>query len=85
MTKGFQCVNGFNSLGSPNIFRGHRYGEWMPEVWESYKFYVQRMKEGSPEHPDPIRLSLEKNCLLGQAYYTSTQGTAVISQKVNEC
>ena len=26
------CVNGFNSLGSPNIFRGHRYREWMPEA-----------------------------------------------------
>ena len=63
------CVDGFNSLGSPNIFRGHRYREWMPEVSESYKFYVQRMKEGSPEHPDPTRLSLEKNYLLSQVYY----------------
>ena len=41
----------------------------MPEVSESYKFYVQRMKEGSPEHPDPTRLSLGKDYLLSQAYY----------------
>ena len=40
----------------------------MPEVWESCKFYVQRMKEDSPEHPD-LTLSLEKNDMLGQAYY----------------
>ena len=72
------CVNGLNSLGSPNIFRGHRYGEWMPEVCqESYKFYVKRMKEGSPEHPDPIRLSLEKKTVCSVRRITSTQGTAV--------
>ena len=40
----------------------------MPEVWESYKFYLQRMKEDFPEHPD-LTLSLEKTDLLGQAYY----------------
>ena len=39
------CDTGFNSLGSPNIFHGLRYREWMREVWESYKFYVQKMKE----------------------------------------
>ena len=37
-------------------------------VWESYKFYVQRMTEDSPDDTDPT-LSLEKNDLLGQAYY----------------
>ena len=39
------CDNGFNSLGSPNIFRELRYRVWMHEVWESYKFYVQKMKQ----------------------------------------
>ena len=44
--EGFEmCDNRFNSLGSPNIFHGLRYREWMHEVWESYKFYVQKMKE----------------------------------------
>ena len=39
--EGFEmCDKGFNSLGSPNIFHGLRYREWMHEVWESYKFYV---------------------------------------------
>ena len=45
MMNGLMCDNGFNSLGSPNIFHGLRYREWMREVWESYKFYVQKMKE----------------------------------------
>ena len=45
MTSGLMCDNGFNSLRSPNIFHGLRYREWMREVWESYKFYVQKMKE----------------------------------------
>ena len=52
--------NGFNSLGSSNIFNGLRYREWMYEVWESYKFYVQRMKEDSPDDPDAT-LCLEKD------------------------
>ena len=46
----------------------------MPEVWESYKLYMQRMKE---DCLDPI-LSLEKNDLVGQRRITSTQVTAVI-------
>ena len=75
--------NGCNRLVSPNIFRGLRYREWMPEVWESYKLYVQRMKEDSPDHPDPS-LSGEKNDLLGRRI-TSTQATAVISPKVIWC
>ena len=62
------CDENFNSLGSPNIFHGLTYKEWMPEVWESYKFYVQRMKEDSPDRPYPT-LSQEKNNLLGQVYY----------------
>ena len=62
------CDDNFNNPGSPNIFHGLRYREWMPEVWESYKFYVQRMKEDSPDRPDPT-LSQEKKNLLGQAYY----------------
>ena len=62
------CVNGFNSLGSPKIFHGLRYRGWMLEVRESYKFYIQRMKEDCPDHPDPA-LSQEQNNLLGQAYY----------------
>ena len=37
--------NGFNSLGSPNIFHGLRYREWMHKVWELYKkLYVQKKK-----------------------------------------
>ena len=38
------CDNGFNSLGSPNIFHGLWYREWMPEVWESCKFCVRKIK-----------------------------------------
>ena len=73
------CHNGFNSLGSPNIFHGLRYREWMPKVWELYKLYVQRMKEDSPDHLNPT-LCVEKNYLLGQTDYKySAQGTAVIS------
>ena len=63
--EGFEmCDNGFNSLGSPNIFHGLRYREWMHEVWESYKFYVQKIKELSRDNPDstlcqePIKWSL---------------------------
>ena len=68
-TKGFEmCDNGFNSLGSPNIFHGLRYREWMHEVWESYKFYVQKMKEDSRDDPDAT-LCLEKDDVLRQAYY----------------
>ena len=62
------CDNGFNSLGSPNIFHGLRYREWMREVWESYKFYVQKMKEDSSDDPDPT-LNLEKDDALRQPYY----------------
>ena len=62
------CDNGFNSLGSPNIFHGLRYREWMHEVWESYKFYVQKMKEDSRDDPDAT-LCLEKDDVLRQAYY----------------
>ena len=47
------CDNGFNSLGSLNIFHGLIYRDMMREVWESYKFYVQRMKEDSSDDPDP--------------------------------
>ena len=47
------CDNGFNSLGSLNIFHGLRYRDMMREVWGSYKFYVQRMKEESSDDPDP--------------------------------
>ena len=75
------CDNGFNSLWSPTIFRRLRYRKWMPEVWESYKLYIQRMKE---DFLDPT-LSLEKNDLVGQRRITSTQVTAVISSKVTEC
>ena len=39
------CDNCFNSLGGPKIFHRFRYREWMREVWEEYRFYVQRMKE----------------------------------------
>ena len=62
------CDNGFNSLGSPNIFHGLRYREWMHEVWESYKFYVQKMKEDSRDDPHAT-LCLEKDDVLRQAYY----------------
>ena len=34
------CDDGFNSAGSPKIFDGVRYSEWMREVWESYKLYA---------------------------------------------
>ena len=34
------CDNGFTSLGSPNVFHGLRYREWIHEIWESCKFYV---------------------------------------------
>ena len=67
--EGFEMYhNGFNSLGSPNIFYGLRYREWMHEVWESYKFYVQKMKEDSRDDPDAT-LCLEKDDELRQAYY----------------
>ena len=67
--EGFEmCDNGFNSLGSPNILHGLRYREWMHEVWESYKFYVQKMKEDSRDDPDAT-LCLEKDDVLSQAYY----------------
>ena len=62
------CDNGFNSLGSPNIFHGLRYREWMREVWKTYKFYVQKMKEDSSDDPHPT-LSLEKEDVLRQPYY----------------
>ena len=62
------CDNGFNSLGSPKIFHGLRYRKWMDEVWESYKFYVQKMKEDSRDDPDPS-LCLDKDDLLRQAYF----------------
>ena len=62
------CDNGFNSLGSPYIFNGLRYRKWMHEVWESYKFYVQKMKKDSRDEPDAT-LCLEKDDLLRQAYY----------------
>ena len=66
--EGFEmCDNGFNSLGSSNIFHGLRYREWVYKVWESYKLWV-RKKEDSPDHPHPT-LSLEKNDVLRQAYY----------------
>ena len=55
----------------------------MPEVWESYKFYVQRMKEDSLDDPDPT-LSLEKkDCSVRRI--TSTQRTAAIPPQVIEC
>ena len=48
------CDNGFNScLGSSNIFHGLRYRQWMREVWETYKFYVQKMNEDSSDDPHP--------------------------------
>ena len=62
------CDNGFNSLGSPYIFNGLRYRKWMHEVWESYKFYVQKMKKDSRDEPDAT-LCLEKDDFLRQAYY----------------
>ena len=40
----------------------------MREVWESYKFYVQKMKEDSSDDPHPT-LSLEKDDVLRQPYY----------------
>ena len=67
--EGFEmCDNGLNSLEGPKIFYGLRYREWMREVWESYKFFVQRMKEDAPDNPNPI-LSLKKGDVLHQAYY----------------
>ena len=60
--------NGFNSLGSPNIFHGFRYREWLHVVWELYKFHVQKMKEDSRDNPDAT-LCLEKDDVLRQAYY----------------
>ena len=67
--EGFEMSdNGFNSLGSPNIFHGLRYREWMHEVWESYEFYVQKMEEYSRDDPDAT-LCLEKDDVLRQAYY----------------
>jgi len=62
------CDNGFNSLGSPNIFHGFRYREWLHEVWGLYKFHVQKMKEDSRDNPD-VTLCLEKDDVLRQAYY----------------
>ena len=53
------CDNGFNSLGSPHIFHGLRYREWMQEVWESCKFYVRKIKEDSRHDPDAT-ICLEK-------------------------
>ena len=71
--EGFEISdNGFNSLGSPSIFHGLRYREWMHEEWESYKFYVQKMKEDSQNDPDPT-LCLEKDDVLRQAYYKYTR------------
>ena len=68
------CDNGFNSVGSPNIFHELRYTEWMHEVWESWhKFYVQKKEKESPDDLDPT-LSLEKNDVLGQAYYKYARG-----------
>ena len=59
--EGFEmCDNGFNSLGSPNIFHRLRYREWMHEVWESYKLYVQKMKEDSRDKSDATLLSRER-------------------------
>ena len=62
------CDSGFNSLGSPNICHGLLYREWMHEVWESYKFYVQKLEEDSRGDPDAT-LCLEKDDVLRQAYY----------------
>ena len=58
------CDNGLNTLGAPKIFHGLRYREWMKEVWTSYQFYVQRMKE------DPLEqtLSLDQRDELVSAY-----------------
>ena len=39
----------------------------MHEVWESYKFYVQEIKDSSDD-PDPT-LGLEKDNVLRQPYY----------------
>ena len=39
------CDNEFNNLGSPNIFHGFRYREWMHEVWESCKFMSEKLKK----------------------------------------
>ena len=82
--EGFEmCDNGFNSLGSPNIFHGLRYREWMHEVWESYKFYVQKMKEDSRDNPD-VTLCLEKDDVLCQAYHKYRR-EAGITPKVTGC
>ena len=40
----------------------------MHEVWESYKFYVQKMTESSRNDPDAT-LCLQKDDVLRQAYY----------------
>ena len=36
--------------------------EWMYEVWESYKFYVQKLKEDS-RRPRCYTLSRERRCV----------------------
>ena len=58
------CDNGLKSQGAPKIFHGMRYREWMKEVWISYQFYVQRMKE------DPLEptLCLDQRDVLVSAY-----------------
>ena len=48
------CDNGFNSLGSPNIFHGLRYRAWIHEVWESYT------RDGLSRRPRCYTLSRER-------------------------
>ena len=82
--EGFEmCDNGFNSLGSPNIFHGLRYREQMHEVWESYKFYVQKMKEDSRDNPDAT-LCLEKMMYCVRRT-TNTRERTGITPKVTGC
>ena len=49
-----------NSLGSPKIFHGPRYREWMDEVWESYKFYVQKNERRLSRRPRSHTLLRER-------------------------
>ena len=69
------CDNGFNSLGSPNIFHGFRYREWLHEVWELHKFHVQKMKEDSRDNPDGT-LCRERRCVASGVLQVRKRGRA---------
>ena len=52
MTKTLKCVTTGLRKGSPNIFHGLRYREWMHEAGESCTFCVRKIKEDSRDDPD---------------------------------